>query len=339
MVTIRGTTYTIYNSLMHRFDTHNKYIKLILGGVVLSFLLPFFTFAQTISVVSSATTYRTDTYITVTLVINTGGNSINTVSGKVEVLGDAQIVDARYGESIISLWVEKPTVNKGAGSITFSGGLPGGFNGSRGALFSVGLKTKTAGNVTIKPSDIHVLLNDGSGTELSPVAVKSVTLSFEKKEVEVEPVPDTTENIDVPPEPKIESPKDTDPPEIFTPIVSRHPDIGNNSYFVSFFAVDKSSGVSHYEISEKPFLLFWGKEIWVKSETPYILRHQWWRTKVSVRAFDQDGNLTTAYSTKPFHPFIMIVLSLLVALLIAVISYYTGVRAASRRHKNKVHFI
>src|SRR3989344_3964617 len=133
--------------------------------------------AQALLLKAPQTSYEVGQNFSVSLSINTEGASINTVSGFVDIPQDkVEIVDVRYGSSIVSLWVERPTVDYGKGIIKFAGGIPGGFSGSNGAILSFGLKARREGKATLTLNDIKVLLNDGQGTEASNI--KAGTLSF-----------------------------------------------------------------------------------------------------------------------------------------------------------------
>src|SRR3989338_6492544 len=239
----------------------------VLIFVVIS-VLPFAASAQSLVLKAPKTTYNVGDSFQVTLSVNTEGKSINTLSGKIQFpTSKFQILDTRYGNSIISLWVERPTVS--GGTITFTGGIPGGFSGSAGPILSFGVKARAEGSAAINLKDIKILLNDGKGTELSGATSGILKLSIVKAAVKPAVpagAPEKPKEVYVPP-------PDIIPPENFIPLVSRHPTIGDNKYFVSFFAVDKDSGVSYYEVKEEPFIIsrFTGRfnEDFVKTESLY----------------------------------------------------------------------
>ncbi len=162
-------------------------------------------------------------------------------------------------------------------------------------------RAKTSGNVTLLPRAVSVLLNDGAGTEAKNVSIKPLQLS-----IVAAPKAAPAAGAALPVVKKEVSLADKTAPESFTPLVSRHPLVADNRYFISFFAVDKDSGIDHYEVREEPFLisLFSNRFIrdWTRSETPYVLSIQWWASTVRVRAVDRAGNITEASAPKPFHP-------------------------------------
>ena len=214
--------------------------------------------AQSLPLVASKTTVHVGESTVVTLNINTGGRSINTISGIVDVpLDKFQISDLRYGNSILSLWVEKPSIDYGKGLISFSGGIPGGFNGVSGPILTFVLKAKNTGSTSAFVKEVKVLLNDGLGTELSGLATPSLafTINPAPPKPKVEPKEEPKETIpEIPPTSEVAEqilPPDTIIPEHFIPMFGSHPDVADGDTFVSFFAVDKDTGIDHYEVREE----------------------------------------------------------------------------------------
>ena len=278
--------------MLKKFNFNTRYRILAVFLLFLVFAAP--VFAQSLSLTSSKTAYKIGDSFLVSLSINTGGKSINTVSGRVSIpTSRFQITELRYGNSIISLWVERPKLDVSSGLITFTGGIPGGFSGTSGPILSFVLKVKTEGEGTLGLSEVEVLLNDGQGTRLTDLKLNSLKLSVAAAPP---PAPKPASQPETPPteeKPAEEiyiPPQDSTPPESFMPLISSHPDIADGKYFVSFFAVDKDSGISRYEVKEAPSLLPLWREKWVKTESPYVLKHQLWRNEVMVRAYDQAGN-------------------------------------------------
>ncbi len=261
-------------------------------------LLPMFVHAQSISLTAGKSSYAEGDNILVTVRVDTGGKPINTIGGKV-VFDPAEIsiTEIRYGSSIISLWVEKPKSDSN-GNIPFTGGIPGGFTGNEGSIFNFMGKIKKAGVLSMSLADVHVLLNDGTGKELAVTAVPlNLTVSSASASIKTpaSPASETT----LPPTSAFQ--KDVIPPENFVPLVSRHPSIADDAYFVSFFAVDKDSGIASYQVREKPFLFSMIlSNDWEEAKSPYVLKYQHWASRVEVKAIDQAGNNVVAVSAKPF---------------------------------------
>ncbi len=304
----------------------NNFSKFII--IYLLAVLPVAALAENLNLKSAKTSYNAGDSFSVSLTLDTKGQSINTLGAT--IVADKthlQIVDVRYGSSIISLWVERPAVNSAAGTITFTGGIPGGFSGSAGPILTFGVRAKSEGQGTISVKDIKILLNDGKGTEL--VATSGVLKFAIQKAVPSTKKEAAKKEVYAPP-------PDTIPPENFIPLVSRHPTIGDNKYFVSFFAVDKDSGISYYEIRESPLILSLITTKFdiesVRAETPYILRGQFWAYKITVRAYDQAGNYKDAFVQKPLHP--MVVAAVVLILLILSVFWTRWIyKPRSRRKK------
>ncbi len=312
-------------------------VKIIFLLSTFYFLFSVSVYAQSIFLNSARTSYNVGDSFSVSLNIDTGGQIINTISGSISVPTDKfQIMETRYGNSIISLWVERPKIDSGSGIISFAGGVPGGFGGSNGPILSFVLKAKKTGTSALALDNIKVLLNDGLGTELKNIASKGLSLSIGEAPVK-KPTPPSEKG-----EPKIEeiyvpSP-DNIPPEDFFPMVSKNSKVADNKYFVSFFAVDKDTGVSRYEITEKPLILSYitskFNKPWTAGESPYVLRGQWWAYKVVVRAYDQAGNYKEGIVLKPFHPVVLAIFAVLLVMITFLITRF--ISRPRPRHKRMI---
>jgi len=282
--------------------------------------------AQSLSLTSGKDTYYKGDSFQVSLSINTGGQIINTIEGAVSIPVDKfQILETRYGNSIISLWVEKPKIDSGKRIISFTGGVPGGFGGSNGPILSFSLKAKEVGSGKISLQDVKVLLNDGQGTELKNISLASLVLTV--KEPVLKPAPTVPEEEEKPEEIYLPVP-DAVPPESFIPLVSRNPGVADNKYFVSFFAVDKDTGIFRYEITEKPLILSYitskFNKPWMAGESPYVLKGQFWAYKVIVRAYDQAGNYSEGAALKPFHPLLILIFAAIAVILAIITTYFAS---------------
>lgn len=279
--------------------------------------LPTLSFGQSVYLRTNKTNVYKNESVLVTLYIDTKGNSVNTIGGKVSVPSSVSVGDIRYGSSIISLWVDKPAWNSNTRSIGFTGGIPGGFNSGIGTIMSFVVRPNVEGTVDISMEDISVLLNDGSGSELK---VSTPTLSLKVETAPVVPKKETTapstENIT----PTVTTPTEVEPvlptdniaPETFVPMVTRHESIEDNKYFVSFFAVDKDSGVSRYEVREvMSGLGIFGNKFqtgWSEATSPYVLKYQKWGSTVEIKAYDNKGNSVISKTNKPFDGSVLLVL-------------------------------
>ena len=323
-----------YNLTIMVYLIRKHFYNFLIPVFVFIFLaFPFVTHAQSVSLTSNKTSYTTNDSILISVSVETSGHAINTVDGNVTFnSNDVSITDVRYGTSIISLWVKKPIINASLGIISFTGGMPGGFTGSNGPLFTFVIKPKRIGEIYLSFSDIHVLLNDGSGAELQGLKLIPLRLNITQAVTAKSPPPkETTAKVPVP------ALKDTLPPENFVPMVSHHPSVSNNDYFVAFFAVDKDSGIARYEVREKPAIISMFTDRfstdWKEGSSPYILSYQNWASNVEVRAFDQAGNSVTVTTYKSFSNLVLAVFIVMIVLLSMIITRKLSVRkgVSSRR--------
>lgn len=180
--------------------------------------------------------------------------------------------------------------------------------------------------MTISLKDVHVLLNDGSGGELQGLRTTPLTLNITKATAVTPPsqnIPKEEKSINLP---------DTISPESFIPMISHHPSIANDAYFVAFSAVDKDSGVAKYEVQETPKIIGLVTDKfstqWSEAVSPYVLHFQSWGSKVEVRATDGAGNSIISSADKPFGT---IPISLFVLFLIFISVFFTRKLYSKRR--------
>lgn len=208
--------------------------------------------------------------------INTDNKLINSVEGRVVFPAETLAVrDIRDGDSLVSLWIKRPSVPATAksGEIPFAGLLPGGYAGSDGFLFSIVFEAKVAGQVTLRAGDVRILLNDGKGTEAS---VRQTPLSFNVSGVSV------GENFI--------APADTDPPAEFTPYVAQDQNLYEGKWFLVFATQDKGSGIDHYELQETRDKRQVARGDWVVAQSLYPLQDQELKSWIFVKAVDKAGN-------------------------------------------------
>lgn len=207
--------------------------------------------------------------------LNTEGESINAVEGKLvfppDFLEAREILD---GNSIISFWIERPRPTK---EIAFSGIIPGGYIENKGLIFSAVFYATKEGEGIIEIHGAKTLLNDGKGTEAD---VKISNLQFNIKEVEL-PIPKEVRPSEI---------KDSEPPETFRPEIAKDESLFGGKWFLVFATQDKSSGIDRYEVKESRQIIFTLFQKWVPAESPYILGDQELRSFVFVKAVDKNGN-------------------------------------------------
>ena len=221
----------------------------------------------------------------VDIFLNTESQSLNALEGEINYaeheLNFEKITD---GGSVINFWIEKPARFSG-GKIIFSGGMPGGYDGGRGFLFSVIFSLKkesVSGQTEISFRDFKTYRNDGKGTEEKIVETKNI-LELEKAIT-------------------VDAPADVKAPEIFAPYVTQSPDLADGKWVVLFNAQDKGGGISHYEVleSEEKYapeeIISSSGAGWKRTEDGeiYVLEDQSLKSYVYVRALDNLGNARVA---------------------------------------------
>lgn len=212
--------------------------------------------------------------ILVRVLVDTEGENLNAFAGTLHVPHDLLTpVSVRDGESIITVWVDRPIIHED-GTITFSGVTPGGYRGSGGNVFSAVFEARDAGQGTLSLSAMQALLHDGLGTPSATFAKSAQIIVSADGESLVQE-------------------KDVFPPEPFTIVLEQSPAAFDGQKFLIFSSHDKGSGIAFYEVCEG-FLV-----PCVKSSSPHPLKKQSADFLVSVRAVDIDGNVRVAYLFTP----------------------------------------
>ena len=231
---------------------------------------------------AEGTYYQGDVFI-VEARLNTEGEYINTVKGDLRFSQDIlEVKDLSQGNSVLTLWVKEPSFSNQAGTISFIGGVPAGYQGWDGLLGRIifrargtdaELERRTDAKVEFLDS-CQVLLNDGFGT---PAELRregaTLTVLAEKREI---PQDEWQEELE----------KDTTPPEPFEIEIHQTPEIFEGKYFIIFSTTDKQTGVDYFEVKE-------GEKDWQREESPYLLEDQNLQSIIKVKAVDKAGNERT----------------------------------------------
>ena len=209
------------------------------------------------------------------------------------------------GESLLTLWPEEPRVDLAGGNVYFQGGVPAGYCGRvlgdpgktnilAKVIFSIPQSGSSTPATAATPFTIDfspnssVLLNDGFGTPAQThftgaSLVRTITSKGKPQ----------NEWLDM-----IHS--DTTPPDLFTISLEQDAHTFQGQYFIVFAAIDKQSGVHHYEVIEDDPLRFGivrgskEKALFIEAKSPYLLRDQTLGSRIIVRAYDQAGNMQEA---------------------------------------------
>ena len=216
--------------------------------------------------------------------LDTQGEYINAVEVHIEYPQDLlEIRDFAKANSVLTLWAQEPEY--GDGKLSFIGGVPAGYQGSDEILGKIVFLVKpkrvddsSAESITaeIKFAENNLaLLNDGEGTE-ARVETRNALVSIAPRF--------STQLID---EWQKEISRDSITPEPFNIEISNNADVYGGKFFIIFSAVDKQTGIDHYEVFE-----YRGRKSWENkdAQSPYLLENQRLDGIIRVRAVDEAGN-------------------------------------------------
>ena len=184
--------------------THfESYVK-VLFITLLFCVTPAVVSAATLSVSPSTGVYTTGSLYTVKVVVNTSGKPINAAEGTLTFNPkEITVVSVDRSSSIFNLWVAEPSFSNSAGTVSFSGGLPSGYTGSSGTVFSVTFKSVGSGPAKVNFSGGAVLANDGQGTNvLSSLNGGTYTIQAASKQPQAEEI-EYVAPVNTPAAPKI----------------------------------------------------------------------------------------------------------------------------------------
>lgn len=231
------------------------------------------------------------------LTLQTGGEIINAVSGKIDIPENVDISRITLGSSAILLWLEKPKIGR---TIIFSGITPGGFQGNVELLRFTFTKKGTQ-DVLFQVTEAEASKNDGKG---SPVAVSSKPFVFG-----VSPGPGNQ---------IVE--KDTIPPEEFGIVLGRDSRAFDGSYFVSFATQDKGVGVER-SLWAHTWFFEPDPDDWIVTESPIVLTKSSYFQKLFVKAVDFDGNERVSVLYGPFR-YVLLVIGIIIILTLCALFYF-----------------
>lgn len=260
--------------------------------------------AATLSLDPDSGNYGPGDMFVVTLRLDTAaGECINAASIELLYPTDwVKVTAVSKGESLLTLWTDEPLIDGEHGKLTFSGGIPAGYcgrvQGDPGktniiakVVFGVpgnmiGGKTATGPvpmNITFG-SSTRVLLNDGFGSP-AELKLKNATFTHVLNSSGIK-----NEWLDI-------VHADTIPPDEFKVTIAHDSSTFDGRYFIVFLAVDKQSGVHHYEVREDDPVRLGitrgknEKASFVVATSPYVLKDQELKSRVTVRAIDNAGNV------------------------------------------------
>jgi hypothetical protein len=224
---------------------------------------------------------------------------INAVDGVLTYSENLNPVEVSTGDSIFSIWVEQPKIDKEKRTITFAGGVPNGYCGRvpgdprltntlvqivfRAPGFTVGQSNQNPiGTVEFLP-ETTAYLNDGFGTKAELTTFGSTVTVGDRPGAEL--VDPWREAVAA----------DTIEPAPFGITIERLPN-EDGTYHAIFNTTDKQTGIDQYQIMEEPlenkFAFNWGRADapWITTRSPHQLSDQTLNSIIRVKAIDKAGN-------------------------------------------------
>lgn len=248
----------------------------------------------------------------VDLMLNTEGESVNTIEGDITFQND-NISFVRYeeGKSMVNLWIKKPTLDFDGNTLSFAGVMTNGFSGVidpfnpskrlPGLIIRLVFEGKKPGLANFSTSTFNLNLNDGEGTSITATPYYgSVNIGNFVNNQKYNNKSNAIPTLDA--------------------YVIRDPDVYNNKYILIFRAVDKGTGIKDIKIKE-------GRRDWVANEnSPYLLKDQSRRSIIYIQATNNEG-ITVIKTIEPIpHDFslsfyIVIILFVILVTVVGVIIY------------------
>ena len=273
------------------------------------FLAAFFIFNPTKSLAASLYLNPTESTLhsgdSVTLAVRLDvdektGECVNAVDAVIKYPDNVNPVDVSIGDSIFTVWVEKPTINTDSRTISFAGGIPNGYCGRingdprltnvlakiifQAPGFMIGGGSNNPQAKIEFTSETTAYLNDGLGTKAQLTTYGALINIISKPGEEL--VNDWQDKVN---EDKIK-------PEPFTILLEKGERAFGDKYFIVFNTTDKQTGIDHYEVMEEPLSQLgafeWGRADapWIVTRSPYVLKDQSLNSTIRVKAVDKAGN-------------------------------------------------
>ncbi len=284
------------------------FIFVVFAGIVIA---PALAQAIEISLKPATTIHVGDTAI-VDIFLNTEGEEINAVEGKIILDGNYDIAALSTAGSPFTLWPNKPSFIDN--TISFTGGSTSGISGPKIKVFSIALTPTTDEAIAVSFQNVSAFKNDGAGTK--EIVLGSASTIF------IETAGAQTQNdlaqLII---------SDKTPPAIFEITIGQDAQTFDGKYFASFLATDAESGVNRYEVSENDSAP-------VRAGSPYVLQDQTLSGTLTIRAIDNAGNVRTiSVNTKraatphtelPTHilKICLVLILILVAVVVCVKKYF-----------------
>ncbi len=256
-----------------------KYILSITVLIALLVLIPSFASAANVYFETAKNNIAVGDTAIITVKINAEGKTINTVEGNVLLKSSANnavVQEFSLANSVFGLWPRTPSLSSDGKTVSFVGGVPGGFNIEGATIFKIIVEAKKEGSLTLSSEDFSVFENDGKGTKVSAQS-SSLVINVVPKQPGSQVHNEWDEIIA----------EDKIAPEDFIIILGQDTSLFEGKKFAFFSALDNQSGISHYDVSENNAPA-------VRSGSTYVLQNQEGKVELDVVAYDKAGNKKSA---------------------------------------------
>jgi hypothetical protein len=276
---------------------NKKYFHLLFLSIILS-VLPIAADASVLYFNLENKQYQQGDVFLAEIKLNTQGENINL--GDISVNFNPEnlkVINISSNNSIFTLWLKNPVFLNENGIISFTGGVPGKFKGDANVLSVYFMAQKTGQTNIDFDKESKILLSDGIGS--------SADLTTQAADILILPSGSAVPKNDW--ENQIKN--DQKPPENFKTDIAKI----DGKYFLIFSTTDAGSGIDYYEVKE-------GRGNWQKAESPYLLKNQSLRSKISVRAADKAGNMQVSEILPKQAVLWWVLISLITLLLVTTLS-------------------
>jgi hypothetical protein len=291
----------------NKLQKNKNYFLLLI--VFFFLILPFGAMATTLKLEPSLSEHKIKDSFILDVQINTKSECINAVGINLKFPQQIlEAVDFSKGSSILQIWPQEPRLNNQEGTVSFSGGVPGGYctENQFESLGEIVFKTKEVSKKIVEKViflEAEAFLDDGKAT-LDETVTESGYFII---------IPDySIEKLD-PWERRLK--EDRTPPEAFSLRISKDSLLYDNQKTLFFSTVDHQTGVDYYQVLEKKRIGFikMGSEEWEKAKSPYLLKDQSLNSVIKVKAVDKAGNerveeFNPGYSWQDVGPWLLLIL-------------------------------
>ena len=293
-----------------------NYKNILAIAVLIIGFAPIHAFAATVYMESSRNTISVGDTAIVSVKVNAEGAVLNSIEGDIvlkSTAGNLAIKEFSLASSSFGLWPRTPSLSADGRTVSFVGGVPGGFSIEGATVFKIIVQATKVGNVSINPQNLSIYLNDGKGTK-APVQIRGINIQIDPKKA------GSVENNDWS---SIVS-KDNIPPSPFIVVAGQDNSLFSGKKFVFFSAVDNQTGIDHYDVSEN------GGPV-VRSGSTYVLQDQSGNATLNVVAYDKAGNKTiAAYSPKSSNGSVNW-MSVFIIVIVLIIIYFIYTKISRRK--------